>query len=342
MGFLGGFGSAVGGAAQTIGHALTAPNRLGMGFLGSLNDARLNMGARSTPYDVAGNHDPFGGMAGGMGGGGGYRPPPGYGFQNAYANAQAQNLPVQTQLNNQYGSIQQQSGLQQQQFGLQEQGLNANSGFDNRSLDVRQQQLGLDRSAQGRQDPLLQARLGMAQQARGYLDVFHQGALANIDQSSAYEAFKNKTDARGRGAMGSEGLAMDQQNIGDRAKFARTEETFGRLGYNNRVLNADDDIRSAAENISKNKDNGRQLDIQAKQYGIDRERLASNLQLGMQRLGLDRTMSLNDVFDKLNSNRVDYQMLGQKIMDQALQMTPIFQSANYLPPVMQAALGGKK
>lgn len=268
------------------------------------------------------------------------RPPPnpypGY-LAASQAAATARNAPLAAGLNQAYTGLGQQMNLTNQQYGNQQAGLNANYGFDSRSLGVKNEALGLDRNALDRQDPQLQSRLQMAQQMRGFLEPELDARNAETWRNMDVDKFRLQAETRSRGAMGSEGYRVDDKDISDKAQFG-VDELY--RSYQRDVLRANDDITGSWENIQKNKDAKAQLSLQAKQLGIDGERLASSLQLGLQRLGLDQQMSVNELLQRMNSNRTDYQMLGQKIFDQALQMTPIFQSASYLPPAMQASLMG--
>lgn len=258
-------------------------------------------------------------------------------FSGSLAASQARNAPISSILNNQYGLMTRNTNLTGQQFDNTAAGLNANYGFDVRSLGLKQAGMALEKGSTERLGGLLGSRLDMANQMRQFLDPEFAMRDAEARRGTAYEAFKNKAETRGRGAMGSEGFRADQTDIKSRGDFT-SEELYRQ--YQRDVLRANDDIRGAGEAVAQNKDNVRQLDIQAQQLGVDRERLASNLQLGLQRLGLDRQISVNELLQRMGSNRVDYQMLGQRIFQEALQAAPIFQSASYLPPAMQAALGG--
>lgn len=269
----------------------------------------------------------------------GQRFTPGYGdfYSSALAASTANNAPARSGLQSQYGSLQNQFGLTGQQFGVQEQGLRNNASFDQQSLGVRQESLGLDRQGIQRLDPILNAREAMARQLREMLDPEWKQRLGEIERTSEYEKFKSTAETRVRGALGSEGYRADQENIRASSSF-EADELY--RGYQRSVLSANDAISNAWNDVQKNKDNAKQLDLQAKQLGIDSQRLASNLQLGLQRLGLDRTMSLNEILDRMNSNRIDDQMLGNKILQEALAAAPFFQSASFLPPAMQASLTG--
>lgn len=260
-------------------------------------------------------------------------------LQGAKDFATVMHTPAAAGLNQNYTQMGQQYNLALQGYGLSQQQMNANYGFDARSLGVKEAGLGIDRGAIDRLNPLLDSRLQMAQQMRGFLEPELNARTDETWRNMDFEKFKSQAETRSRGAIGSEGFREDTKDIEKKAQFG-VDELY--RSYQRDVLRANDDIGGAWENIQKNKDAKAQLDLQAQQLGIDRERLASSLQLGLQRLGLDTQMSVNELLQRMNSNRTDYQMLGQKIFDQALQMTPIFQSASYLPPAMQASLIGRK
>lgn len=262
----------------------------------------------------------------------------GQAFNAALGMSHAQMAPIRSGLSSAYQQMQHQAGLTGQQFDLQGRGLNANYGFDVRSLGLKDEALGVERGGIQRRGGLLEGQLQMANQLRQMLDPEYYARHAEIGRGVENERFRNRAQTRSRGAMGSEGYRFDQNDIIETGNFQ-----MGELyrGFQRDVLGANDRIAQAGESVAANKDALRMLDIQAKQLGVDRDRLASNLELGLQRLGLDRQMSLNELLGRMTSNRVEDQMLGQRIMQAALQATPIYQSANYLPPAVQAALIGR-
>lgn len=324
------------GWGDALGSAFSAPFRLWGGVAGGVKDQLQNR-TWGTP-----DAKPLGVTPRPLGT---YTPPapPRNNFEDSFraalSGATVRNAPTMSLLNQQYGLLGEQGRLQGQGFDLQGQGLNANYGFDTRSLGVKGESLGLQRGALDRMDPLLRNRLAMMEQLRGMLDPEFNARADEMDRGMRHNLFKNQAENRSRGAIGSEGYRAEAGNIMEERNFGQGEL---HRGYQRDVLSANDAIERAHEDVYQNKDAKAQLDLQSKQLGIDGERLASNLQLGLQRLGLDRQMSLNELLQRMGSNRVDYQMLGQRIFDAAMNAAPIYQSASYMPPAVQAALRGGK
>lgn len=140
------------------------------------------------------------------------------------------------------------------------------------------------------------------------------------------------SDSTARGAMHAPGTGLaitdinnaetnqlSTLNLGyerDSAGFA--EQTAG-LHEQNALLDNQHDLL----------DNEREmLELRAQQLGLDADGLYTNLQMGLQRLGLDTTLSVNDLLGRLNSSDIQDQMLVQQLWNAALTASDQYQ--NYM------------
>lgn len=226
-----------------------------------------------------------------------------YTAQNQYAPQRA----LQQQIIDQAAGRLNPNSPEMASFGLDRSHLNTNYGLDSRLLGIQQQALGVDQAANNRQS--------------GFIEGNRSADVNEMNRKAAYDQFNQRDQAIAHGAAGSEGYRQDLANTeaGRAYDVGRTD-------------------RTAAEEQAKVRDRTKTLNLQAAKLGIDADRLKSELQYGLDRLGLSQSITTDDLTDKLNSARMQDQVFAQQIFDRALQLTPIYQQMQFLPPGYQAAL----
>lgn len=222
--------------------------------------------------------------------------------------------------------------LLQQQLAQQQ----AVSGVDMdaaiRQMSLADQLLGL---LGGKKDQALNytnALSGLSNQmfdvTKQQLDLKEKGTKRGSERAQA----KALSDAIARGAVVTPGFNADQQFLRDELTDALTgitgERTAANIsfeqdkaGFTNQTKNILLDFDTASLNNREQKaqaqDRMKQLEIQAKNFNIEKNKLANDLQSALQRLNMDRSMSVSQVLEWMGSNNAAQRSLAMQIMDAA-------------------------
>jgi hypothetical protein len=204
---------------------------------------------------------------------------------------------------------------------------------------VYQGQIGALSGYQSEQTKLLNdqyqnALAGLGLQNQG-IDVTQAGNLRTIDyynhlqdlasqllgvnqedtKNAATTATRNvNSSATARGAFNAPGTGWQRDDI--QSDLASTLQQL-QLGY-------DKESAGYSEGISNLYEQNQMLDLQAQQLGLNSDQLRTQLDMGLARLGLDTTLSINDLMGKLASGSVQDQMLANQIFMAALQGSDYF------------------
>lgn len=261
-------------------------------------------------------------------------------FKIAQGMAQAQYGPQRQLLADQIANLnrQMQTGSlpELQQYPLEQGHLNANYGLDTRELDLKDQNIGLERQDIAATAGMNTAQISLAEQMRALLDPEYEQQKADIAREAATGRRKTTSGAIGRGALGSEGFSGDISdiNLGEQSAMKNAE-----IGFNRNAMQGDYAIAEAKDRKRQTEQRNSRLDLEAKQLGVDRDRLKENLDYGLKRLGLDKQITWQKLTDMLNSKRLEDQVLAQNIFKQALQYAPVLQGMPTLPPALVKQYG---
>lgn len=263
-------------------------------------------------------------------------------WQNHYAPTQAALDMERAQINARMGRV-----------GSSRQGPDyAGNDIGNRKIDNLLEQLGISQEDAARQPGLLQALHGIAQKKFGLTGDQYQGDLGYLNQLRGFNEQnrdlslrdaglqRDMSDRQRRSAAAAGGSTNTQ---GNRDTYNDILSQFGlasdkaRFGYDTGLAGINDKDRTTRnryaqdvqddqkENLSfeestKQANNRiKTLDLQAKAYGLDREELNNAFQRGIQALGLQNQMDVDQLTDMLGSVDIKQQMLGQQVADAALR-----------------------
>lgn len=266
------------------------------------------------PWDAIGNiGETIGGLGTnidvpslfGYGGGGGPAPYTGYSPQpweysqgssvlpnagyGAAAKQYGQNYGILTgTINAQPATIQNQ--MERQSAGIGMMGALANqtqeTGYLNQDFGFGTRRLDVEQGTLNRQAPLLSG--------------LHDLALGGMNAQAAQQRRALESAATGRGAFTSIGAQQGRADIsGELARQTQGEN----LRY--------------GENVAK-------LDDAAKNMGISRDQLQSDLQRGLERLNLTTSTSVADLMNRINSSNLQDAAIGTKIWNDALQSSDYY------------------
>jgi hypothetical protein len=214
-----------------------------------------------------------------------------------------------TQLNApQMGQIDLASQAAQNQFTLGQAGSALNrtelqTDFTDRMarLGLGQQGLGLDRARLGIDNDYWNKMLGFADRGFG-IDMNKAGAVKDIANR------QQKSDATARGAMVSEG---------NRFALSAIARQYG-IDTDTAVLGRDTAKARPETELARNVVAGKELDLKAKEYGLDAQSFQNQLNIGLQKIGLNDANLLNQLNEALASNDLQKQMAANNIIQQAL------------------------
>jgi len=109
----------------------------------------------------------------------------------------------------------------------------------------------------------------------------------------------------------------NQQGIQAKTGYERDQ-----AGITNTINNLTSDFKTSGlnhdEQIARLSDRQQQLGIQAQQLGLKSDELASGLQSGLAKLGIEQALNVGQLMDALYGNNAQQQQLAQKIIQAAL------------------------
>ena len=197
-------------------------------------------------------------------------------------------------------------GYSDSSYDIRERDLRSNYGFDAASLGIKSRGYDLDRQAIGLE--MERAGIGRRQNEsdRDYFDRMKQFATSlhgeNVN-SIQFDAAENSRGLKSQyttaGTLFSKGHGDDQF-----ANYARSASDLAKeqIGYDKTIAGLDRDIlntRYEDERIGLSERESQiarsKLDNLSAQLGIDRARLEATLASGLEQLGLDRTISLEEL-----------------------------------------------
>lgn len=232
------------------------------------------------------------------------------------------------------GNIAGQIGMTQVGYQQGVQALNQNAALDKQKLNLGPQYDQVERDAIARQLAGLDeqgklAFLGLGNQFKGFdLQTLQAWQNAAKNQTAA------RSDATVRGAMTSRGIG---RTMGDIQKDLANQVTGIGIQREGAVLGAQEGDLNRKEQAARLQDRNKILDIKAKEYGVDAAKINASLQQGIQKLGLDQFMDVNQLLDALNSTDMERQAIATQIFRDAMTYSDMFtvmqpQSPGFTPP----------
>lgn len=239
----------------------------------------------------------------------------GFGLDQAFQEMNKQMAP-QLAMSDQYrGDLLSQVGLLEasrgQQTGYMQQDYNTGLA----RLGLSEQQLGISRDQLTRQGTNLDAFRRLAGEGYGLTE---QGL--NLQRGQQERGIVSS--ATSAGAIGSPGLGQGLRDIA--AQFG--------LGMDELSLRERGDTLQYNQSKANIADSNKQLDIQAQQIGLSRDQLKTELERGMERLGLSTTMSVADLMSKFNSSNIQDQVVAMQVYNAAIQNSDYYSQFYSQPP----------
>jgi hypothetical protein len=242
-------------------------------------------------------------------------------FTSAYRTLLSQTAPEMAGLDNSDILAQQRYNLGGQSNLLNAQDLQGQIANQQRDLAARQGGLAAEQGAQARQGEFIGRQYNLAMQT---LENQRQAGHAAYDTGlrSLY------SDAAARGAT---------QTFGTRA---------GRSDLYGQLQRAMKDVRIGRGEAGLTRDRGltdalnakAQLDMRAKQYGIEGDELQRRLNNGLAQLGAGRQLDALDLMDALSSNDVKRREAAQQVWNQVIQAS-IANPTQFSRPQTSPSLG---
>lgn len=222
----------------------------------------------------------------------------------------------------QMAGLQQQSGLLAGQLGQTQAGYDIARGAlqQGAAADLAKVNLGPEYDAITRgtiyrqmvglnaADKLAYQMLG--QQFKGF-DLQNKEAWQNAQRGQ----WQNRSQGTAKGAVGSRGYNERMTNI--QQDLANQLQNVG-INREQARLTAVQGANSRAEQKAQLDDQNKMLDIKAKEYGIDKSKVAANLSEGLAKLGIDNVTNVNEILNMLNSNDIQQRALGEQIFREAI------------------------
>lgn len=224
-------------------------------------------------------------------------------------------------LQQQAGTYAGQLGATQAQYDLARQGLQSGAANDLAKINLGPEYDAIQRGANARGLEGLNAQDKLAWEALG--NQFEGFDLRTLQswQNAGRNQFATKSEATPRGSVGSVGYK--QKMTGIQQDLANQLTGIG-IDKDSAVFGAREAAMGRTEQKAKINDNNAMLDIKAKEYGIDRAQVESNLQQGLAKLGIDQTASVGQIMDMLASNDVQQRALGEQIFRDAIGNSDFF------------------
>lgn len=259
---------------------------------------------------------------------------------------------LQGQLANQRARMGMTVGNQQYQSGI----LNRGYDLDLAGIANQEATLGIDRDAIARQlagigqigdldERALDAESGYLGELLG-LSGDELSLAQRIARFQADRARRGLTsDMAARGGYISPGYREGQQDVNtelaqqlERAQLGQDREV---IGIRNRMMGIGLDRERGRlgreEDAAKLRDRERALDIQARDYGLSRDRLRVQLEQGLARLSLDAVMDVNQLMDMVNDTQIERRLLAEQIIREAMSTRDLF--AMIMPPPQPPLVG---
>lgn len=168
------------------------------------------------------------------------------------------------------------------------------SGYLNQDYQTGLAKLGL-------QDQSLDVQRAALARQPGYLSTLHDLANQSFNQQADTSLRGLNSQATAAGSYTSIGAGEGRSDIANQLanQLSRSDTQYN-------------------EQIASVADQNKMLDLQAQNLGLDRTQLKTDLDRGLDRLGLSTTLSISDLLTKLNSSNIEDQMLAQQIFNAAL------------------------
>lgn len=215
---------------------------------------------------------------------------------------------------------QQQQGYAQNDYNLNMRG----NALDSQNIGLQRESLGIDAGGAQRDTAYYQNLLGMMPQYRGLANDSYQNTLQKLILAGETERRGINSDATGRGAwfapMRGANIADStrSQELGSQA--AGTAYQGDLMGLQEKELGLGRNFGGAQDSQAKIAIAQRGLDIDAQRLGITADRYKADLQKGLDQLGYQNFMSLEDLYALENSTDAKSKQLAAQIKQQAYEI----------------------
>lgn len=245
--------------------------------------------------------------------------PQGYNTLTGYQNAQIQqNAPQILQGTIQAGNLQEQQLLNQLMTGQQSQFARQEAGFQLGNIGLSQQQLGISRGALARQEKLIPREYGLERQQFGL-----QGADIAANRASLKREYQQNLNNMIAGEAGAGSLFT--KGARDTRSLARFEESQALAANTRQRQSLGIQERGAAlgfkEQMASLKDEGKNLNILAKRYGISIKEVQARLANTLKEMGYAGMMTTSDLASQLASTNIQTWSLGNPAIPFGFPMT---------------------
>lgn len=190
-------------------------------------------------------------------------------------------------------------------------------------LNLSRGDLGIERGAAGRQIGLANTLEALARELLG-----NQMQGFNIDTTEAGQSADQSrrqamSSATARGAVNAPGIG---RTLGDIQNSLANQLGRIDLGRGRADIGFRQEQATLGERRAGARDRLAQLDLKSKELGINSDQLRTELDRGLQQLGLDTFLGTNQLMDALGSSNIKDRMLAEQIFREAIQYTDVFGS----------------
>lgn len=144
-------------------------------------------------------------------------------------------------------------------------------------------------------------------------------------QDAAKHQHAAMSDATARGAVTGRGI---KRTFGDIQHDLANQLTGIDINKYQATNQAQSQQLTRNEQKAQLEDRNKTLDIKAKEYGIDRSKIQANLEQGLARLGIENSVTVNQILDALNSNDVQRMGIAHQIFNDAMTYSDFFMTTN--------------
>ncbi len=215
------------------------------------------------------------------------------------------------------------AGLQSGNFADREAALRADYSANIRGSQLDDQAIGVRRGAANRDAGYYQGLLDLMPYYANLSGKELERALGEARRTGTMERLGIDSDYTGRGSYfsGMRSLKNYSSILGQQA-----QELGANIGYGRDVLGQREKTMGLERSKAMTGDQLALLDIEAQKNGGSRDKYKASLDQGLASLGYDRFMSMDQLFQKLNSADYQQAQLARQIIDSALAAGNALQS----------------
>lgn len=207
-------------------------------------------------------------------------------------------------------------------YGVDKGFLNQDYDIGMRGIGLNQEGLGIDRGANARDAAYYQNLRNILGQQMGITGETFNNTQQQLQNDAATNVRNINSEYTGRGAWFA---PMRGNKVSDTFKNYDTSLQAADLQRRNTLLGQGKEDLGYEKSIAETGDKNKKLDILAKQYGLDAEKLKANLDQGLANLGYSHFTDSLGLIDQLGKGGADVSTI-QNIINQALQSGSAYNS----------------